>query len=93
MINGFLMFETDSDKDWFRRLLKRGTVEIGFTKADGSVRIMKCTLDPGIIQQHTTLDLDRENKKSETAQTVFDLEKLAWRAFRWDSIKSITFTL
>lgn len=93
MSDSFLMFETESDKDWFRRLLRNGPVEISFTKVDGSVRIMKCTLNPGIIQEHIAFDSDQKSKKSETTQTVFDLGNLAWRSFRWDSIKSITFTV
>ena len=30
---------------------------------------------------------------SDDALAVFDLEKIEWRSFRWDSVKKIEFTL
>jgi hypothetical protein len=66
-------------------MLTNDTVNVEFTKKDGSTRNMKCTLNINSIP------LDKQPKEagikqSDEAQRVFDVEKNDWRSFRWDSI-------
>lgn len=66
-------------------------VRVLFTKKDGTEREMLCTL------VHTNIPTESQPKDTTTysssvvksAVRVFDLDKLEWRSFRWDSVKSI----
>lgn len=70
--------------------LRSNTVNVRFTKADGSQRDMLCTLVPGKIPTD-------KHPKSETQSSgtigssvrVFDVEKGEWRSFRFESLISI----
>jgi hypothetical protein len=72
-------------------------VLVEFTKADGTKRKMLCTLTEALIPEDARpkIKVDDEVKEPEfnatppappTAQRVYDLEKKAWRSFRWDSV-------
>jgi hypothetical protein len=74
------------------------SVNIKFTKKDGTERAMLCTLNESRIpsdKKPKQLDAEFANaektatKSSDEALRVFDIEKQAWRSFRWDSIKSV----
>lgn len=75
-------------KTFLKDSLNAGSVSVTFTKVDGTKRVMLCTRNPGKI----TAQYTKENKtdsvitESETAIRVFDLEKSAWRSFKWASI-------
>lgn len=87
-------------KSWLKGMLHANTenVNIKFTKKDGTERAMLCTLDENRIPaDKKPKQIDPEfseiekpvAKSSEEALRVFDIEKQAWRSFRWDSIKSV----
>lgn len=79
-------------KDWLKMILQSEEVTILFTKKDGTERQMLCTLkEDKIPQEFSTKSENRA--KSEDALAVFDLEKNAWRSFRYDSVKEIRFTI
>jgi hypothetical protein len=91
-------------KKWLRSHLAFGPVTVTFTKKDGTERVMKCTtssdLVPStIVEAHETntdnpIDFPKPKKKvNEDVMPVYDLESNAWKSFRWDSIKSVMFTL
>jgi hypothetical protein len=65
-----------------KSMLSNGTYRVNFIKRDGTTRIMICTRDPAWLPEPV---VDRYP----TTCTVWDLEKAAWRCFRWDSIQSI----
>ena len=92
MNNEVLAFKGKKEKDWLISLLREHPVEILFTKKDGSDRLMKCTLQESKIPSENA-PKGAERAKSEDSVAVYDLEKSAWRSFRWDSIKSIHFEL
>jgi hypothetical protein len=85
-------------RDWIRSLLQKGAVTVTFTKADGTDREMRCTLNPeqlplvtvtgpvdGIVKE------SKQRKQSdEHSLRVFDLEKGEWRSFRFDRLKKVT---
>lgn len=86
-------------RDWVKSLLQKGAVTVTFTKADGTDREMRCTLDPeqlpevpvaagpvdGIVKEA------KERKKpDEHSLRVFDLDKKEWRSFRFDRLQKVS---
>ena len=68
--------------------LNTRVVSITFTKADGSVRNMNCTLQSGMVP----VVEQRETKDSTTLPetlVVWDTDKSAWRSFRLDRLTNV----
>lgn len=90
-------FSTEKGKEWIRGLLFEREVKITFTKKDGEKREMRCTLNEELMRKNATPDLyevkGAGRKSSDDAQPVFDLDKLAWRSFRFDSVEQIKFNI
>lgn len=86
--------EQTAFREWFRDVLRNERVTLTFVKADGTDRVMQCSLHPDLIPAEK---LEKEKasprKRSEAAQVVWDIEKQDWRSFRFDSVKEFTFTL
>ena len=82
-------------KKWLRSHLKFGPVTVTFTKKDGSERVMKCTTNPTYIlfKEPALVESKREKKINDDVMPVYDMEAGHWKSFRWDSIKSVSFTL
>jgi len=66
--------------------LKTGEVSVTFTKKDGTERVMKCTLDEGVVP---AVETKGTKKSNDEVLAVWDTEKNAWRSFRIDSIKNV----
>lgn len=81
-------FNDVESRAWLIGLLREGPFNITFTKADGSERVMKCSLKSDLIQEYER-KTDKQRTVNEDILPVFDLEKQQWRSFRWDSIKRI----
>ena len=88
-------------RDWVRGLLQVSEITVTFVKADGTVRDMRCTLDPdrmppqpqpakqsvdGIVRESKEVKKPEENH----TQKVFDLDAGAWRSFRYDRLKKVS---
>lgn len=88
-------FTTSDFKNLLKEQLNKNEVSVTFTKRDGSERRMQCTLSASRIprEQLPQGEGDTSSTKtfSEEALRVFDTEKIAWRSFRYDSIKAVTF--
>ena len=94
-------------REWVRGLLTNSEIMVTFTKADGTDRDMRCTLDHSRIPVSvakpvsTTAPVDgivresRNPKKEPDPHSirVFDLEKQEWSSFRFDRLKRVTATL
>jgi len=96
-------------REWVRKLLEVSEITVTFVKADGTVRDMRCTLDPKMIPPQPPRQLnkappagtvreDREiaaltEPKENHTQKVFDLDAGAWRSFRYDRVKKINATM
>ena len=78
-------------REWLHGLLKTETVDLTFVKKDDTIREMKCTLMESKLPSGYVIDPDVEIH--ENYIHIFDLEKQAWRSCRFDSIRSIKFTL
>jgi hypothetical protein len=68
---------------------KIGTVT--FTKQNGDERIMRCTLQESVLPTQTDLEESIQKKGPTDSLAVWDLEKNAWRSFRYDSVISVKF--
>lgn len=93
-------------KKWLKGHLAFGPTTITFTKKDGTERVMLCTTkaelvpDPIPAPHFTNTDnpIDfpepkKEKKVNEDVCPVYDLESKHWKSFRWDSVKSVMFTI
>jgi hypothetical protein len=80
--------ERKTFREWLLGVLRmHENVEVTFTKTDGSIREMKCTLKEGIVPKV-------ENpKESDTLCTVWANDVTAWRSFKFENIKKINFQL
>ena len=92
MNNEVIVFSGKKEKDWLITLLRERPVEILFTKKDGSDRLMKCTLQEEKIPAENA-PKGAERAKNDEVLAVFDVEKSAWRSFRWDRLKRIEFQI
>jgi hypothetical protein len=75
--------------DQIKQGLKVGPHFVTFTKVDGTVRTMKCTLNEKYIPQSEPKKTDRVKKENDQVLAVWDLENSGWRSFRYDSITKI----
>jgi len=68
--------------------LHAGPVVVTFTKVDGTERTMRCTLQEGVVVPHEK-KTERVKEAKENLVAVWDLEKSAWRSFKFDAIKTV----
>ena len=82
-------------KKWLKGHLAYGPVTVTFTKKDGTERVMKCTTSTDLVPQEIIDPLapKKEKKLNEDVCPVYDLEASHWKSFRWDSVKSVSFTI
>jgi len=66
---------------WLSAMLASNTVEVSFTKKDGSERVMRCTLNENLLPKVEVSEGKQPKKKSSTSMAVFDVEKQEWRSF------------
>lgn len=75
-------------------LLTRNILEVTFTKADGTERVMRCTLIEEYLPVHETntdnpIDFPESSRPfNPDVVRVWDTENNGWRSFRLDSVKS-----
>ena len=80
---------------WLKGVLVSTPATITFTKVDGTVRVMKCTLESEKIPKVEIKEDAKPRKQSDSTKAlrVFDLEKNEWRSFTIKNIKRIEFTI
>ena len=80
-------------KDEIKNQLKNNIGTIKFNKKDDSVRVMKCTLSEELLPESDFTPGEHKSKKASNPDSlaVWDLDKLAWRSFRVDSILEYSF--
>ena len=87
-------------RDWVRALLRNQAIVVSFTKGDGTLREMRCTLNFDLIPedrhpkagQVTDGLIEHKHKppREEGTQSVFDLDKNEWRSFRYERVRKIS---
>jgi hypothetical protein len=75
-------------KSNIKNMLTTDIVNVKFKKADGSERLMKCTLLEGWVKEYEK-KTEKTRPVSEDTLSVWDVEKDGWRSFRYDSIIEI----
>ncbi len=96
-----LLFEnTDTLKNYLNNLLASTTIDVEFTKLDGSERLMSCTKDPRIlpkmnesaekVDDHQIQKVKAQRKTNPGVIVVYDTEISAWRSITLSRIKRIT---
>ena len=81
---------------WLNGMLKVTDMTITFTKKDGTVRVMKCTLMPDalpVVEVKPLQEGKQPRKESTTSIRVFDLEKNEWRSFATTSVTRVEFSI
>lgn len=87
---------TDSEWDkfsiWLNGMLHAARVKVTFTKKDGTVREMLCTLDANLLPEVEKApgEVLVERKRSPTVMSVYDLESAGWRSFTIKSVSKIS---
>lgn len=88
---------TDKDWDkfaiWLKGMLTVSEGTVTFTKADGTERVMKCTLNPEKLPKVELKENIKPRKENNTAMRVFDLEKNEWRSFTIKKVTQVNFTI
>jgi len=87
----------DQRREMLREHLSTGIAEVTFTKVDGTVRTMPCTLDSSIIPApsvHVTntnnpVDFPKTKKVNPLVMSVFCTDKGEWRSFRLENVISV----
>lgn len=85
--------EWNTFAEWIKGVLRSGKVTLTFTKKDGSLRVMQCTLNPDILPKVEIKEDRPERKKPENTIAVYDLEANGWRSFTINSVKRVQFTI
>jgi hypothetical protein len=71
-------------------MMKKGVVQVEFTKKDGTNRVMNCTLSEDLIPAEFA-PKGTGTVKSEDVVSVFDVDNQGWRSFNKNSVKCIRF--
>jgi len=70
-------------------LLKENEVSVTFTKADGTQRVMRCTLKAEHLPARENVT-ESTRKRSENNVSVWDLNANGWRSFIINNVVSHT---
>lgn len=88
---------TDNDwnkfTEWLNGMLRCGPATVTFTKADGTDRVMKCTLEEGKLPKVEIKEGAKPRKEPTTSMRVFDLEKNEWRSFTIKKVKQVNISI
>lgn len=80
--------ELAKQKEVFLETLRKHELRVEFTKADGSNRVMFCTLKESVIPDAFRPKSEKPSNNDEVVR-VFDTEFQGWRSFRVDSVNSV----
>lgn len=80
----------DMTNESVKDALHKNIVIVGFTKTNGEARQMRCTLRSDMIPAAPVVEGKSPKKENPDVQAVWDLDKGAWRSFRFDSLNSVT---
>lgn len=83
-----MTFNTPEDRQQIIDTLKAGPAKVVFTKKDGTLREMTCTLKPDLTESYEK-KTDKVKEVNPEVCPVYDLDAKGWRSFRFDSVKSV----
>lgn len=79
-------------RESIKQILLNNVLVVKFTKKDGTVRDMICTLNPSLLPTVEKSDKEPMKENLEVIR-VFDLEVKEWRSFRLNSIMNFSFSI
>jgi hypothetical protein len=79
-------------KEQIRETARAGVINVQFTKKDGSLRNMRCSLQEKYLPKLMD-DTEAAMKDNSDVLAVWDIEVNGWRSFRIDSVTSMTISL
>ena len=79
------------DRNQLIETLRTNVCEVTFTKVDGSLRVMPCTLKEGIVPPYEAKldDTKSPRAKNESVLSVWCLDAGSWRSFRVDNVTEV----
>jgi hypothetical protein len=84
--------DVDSRNREIRSMLHHGVCEITFTKVNGDVRTMPCTLDSTLLPPQPLKEFHETRLYKPETLSVWCLDKMEWRSFRVANVQKIVRT-
>lgn len=85
---------TTFDKDTLKEDLRTKILVVEFEKADGTQRVMRCTLIPKylppIVEAVEGDPPKKARQKNDSVIAVWDLDKQGWRSFHITQVSKVT---
>lgn len=81
--------KTEERYSYLLDLLQKNVVEVTFTKVNGELRTMPCTLVAGQLPT-TKISEGKERKRSNESISVWCTDKNEWRSFRVDNVTNVS---
>jgi len=82
-------------RTYLKDILAENVLTVEFVKKDGTLRKMKCTLNPELIPPKIIKEDAKEPPKKKTVNenvlAVYDLEAKSWRSFTISKLKAFSF--
>jgi hypothetical protein len=69
--------------------LNAGIAEVTFTKVNGEVRTMPCTLQASLLPKVEVIEGKQKKAPKPEVMSVFCTDKKEWRSFRVDNVISV----
>lgn len=77
------------DKYALKEDLKNGIHTVVFEKTDGTIREMRCTLQPDMLPQFLSEVAPVAKTENPATLAVWDVDNQGWRSFRVDSVQTV----
>lgn len=84
--------DVDSRNRELRHMLGHGVCEVTFTKVNGDVRTMPCTLDSTLLPPQPLKEFHETRLYKPETLSVWCLDKMEWRSFRVANVQKIVRT-
>jgi hypothetical protein len=83
------LLELDQRREYLINLLKENECTVTFTKVDGTVRSMPCTLDAARLPAQVITESKKTRAFKPDVVSVFCTDKGEWRSFRVMNVTDI----
>ena len=77
------------ERDEIKQMLQENACEVTFTKVDGSVRVMPCTLKSDLLPVIESKTEKAAKKENPDTLSVWCLDKKEWRSFRVANVQTV----
>ena len=77
------------DREQIRQFAQAGVIRVEFTKKDGSLRVMRCSLQEKYLRSEAFSSTDTVRISNPATLAVWDVDIHEWRSFKIDSVISV----